>query len=116
MGFTSYFFLFVFLPITSIIWIFVSRCKSAVVQNIYLILISLFFYFWAGADSIIVFISIILAAYLFGHLIYFAFGGSTIILLLENGCLAPEGVLADALEEAGAEHSVEKGARLGMLR
>ena len=69
MGFTSYFFLFVFLPITSIIWIFVSRCKSAVVQNIYLILISLFFYFWAGADSIIVFISIILAAYLFGHLI-----------------------------------------------
>ena len=47
---------------------------------------------------------------------YFAFGGSTIILLLESGCLVPEGVLADALAEAGEEHSVEKGARLGMIR
>ncbi len=47
---------------------------------------------------------------------YFAFGGSTIILLLESGCLAPEGVLADALADAGAEHSVEKGTRLGVLQ
>ena len=47
---------------------------------------------------------------------YFAFGGSTIILLLESGCLAPEGVLADALADAGAEHRVEKGTRLGVLQ
>ena len=69
MGFTSYIFLFLFLPVTTLIWFPVSRIKNTNAHNLYLILISFVFYFWAGAESFFSFLLMIIATYLFGQLI-----------------------------------------------
>lgn len=65
MGFTTETFLFIFLPAT----ILICLCVSAKHLRTCALLLNAAFYLWAGLETALVFITLIVACYLFGHLI-----------------------------------------------
>lgn len=69
MAFTTNIFLFVFLPICLSGYYLVHLFKRIKLNNIYLILVSLVFYAWAGIDKAAYMIIFVLLVYVFAHLI-----------------------------------------------
>ncbi len=70
MGFTSISFLFVFLPISLILYLPICRIHSYTARNIYLVICSFVFYLWAGVDTFLIFLLYIFVCFLLGQLIF----------------------------------------------
>lgn len=70
MGFTETTFLFIFLPVSILLYIGIEKLfYSDKINNIILVAISMLFYYWAGKESIIVFLTIIVFTYMAGWMI-----------------------------------------------
>ena len=70
MSFAGHTFLFVFLPVTTILYLAAERLFNYdPVNNILLILFSAAFYAWADSNSLVVFAAISIFTYLAGHLV-----------------------------------------------
>ncbi|MDD7266980.1 MAG: MBOAT family O-acyltransferase [Lachnospiraceae bacterium] len=72
MGYTQSAFLFIFLPVSILLYWGLSRFRSDKLQNAFAILISVAFYAWGSIDTLWLFLAFVLVVYLFGNVIYFA--------------------------------------------
>lgn len=70
MGFTELTFLFVFLPVSIIIYLLADKIfHKDVVNNAILVAFSLLFYFWAGKGSLFIFLAIAFFTYMAGQMV-----------------------------------------------
>lgn len=69
MGFTEETFLFIFLPVTLLLYLGISKLRMPKLNNIMLVVFSLLFYAWADINTLILFLSLCFIAYFFGCII-----------------------------------------------
>lgn len=69
MGFTSEFFLFIYLPMSIIVYAIANIFKSIKINNIVLIILSYLFYAWSSLDTLGLFILITILVFLSGKII-----------------------------------------------
>lgn len=69
MGFTEETFLFIFLPVTLLLYLGISKLRMPKLNNIILVVFSLLFYAWADINTLILFLSLCFIAYFFGCII-----------------------------------------------
>ena len=58
MGFTEETFLFIFLPVTLLLYLGISKLRMPKLNNIMLVVFSLLFYAWADINTLILFLSL----------------------------------------------------------
>ena len=72
MGYTSQVFLFIFLPLSILIFLISHAVSKGKSDNFVLVLFSLLFYGWNSLNTFLIFICMIIGVWLLGNCIYFA--------------------------------------------
>ncbi len=72
MGYTSQVFLFIFLPLSILIFLFTHFISKGKSDNFVLVILSLLFYGWNSLDTILLFVCLIIGVWLLGNCIYYA--------------------------------------------
>ena len=70
MGFTEITFLFVFLPATIVLYLLADKVfRNDTVDNVLLVIFSFVFYYWAGKETIAVFVTLAVFTYMAGKML-----------------------------------------------
>ncbi|MBR6428000.1 MAG: hypothetical protein IKS28_09285, partial [Clostridia bacterium] len=98
MSFTSETFIFVFLPLSVVVYLLVNRFKSMKLKNIVLLVLSGIFYAWTDIKTLALFACLVLLTFMTGKLVAYSrqSGRSEARKWLAAACVTGVGYLAAA--------------------